>query len=93
MVILFFFLHDGQANAGRLAAEQAEQAFGALLDHIHMHVGDGHAQRGQSCVDGFLRGLPREFLAPHQMPTSSALAALRSCCSKYLLKPICSAIA
>ena len=83
VVVLLLLLHDGQADARRLAAEQAEQALGALLDHVDMHIGDGHAQRGEAGVNGFLGRLSGEFLTAHQMPTSSAVAALRSWALKY----------
>ena len=93
MIVLALILHHGQAHTGGLAAEQAEQALRALLKHVHVHVGNGDAQLGQTVVDGLLRRFAGEFLDSHQMPTSSALAALRSCCSKYLLKQICSTMA
>ena len=51
---------------------------GAALDDIDMHISDGYAQRGKAGVNRFLRGFSGKFLAAHQMPTSSAVAALRS---------------
>ena len=93
MVVLAFLLHDGQTDAGRLAAKQTKQALCALLKHIHMDIGNRYTQFSQTVVNCFLGGFAGEFLNLHQMPTSSALDALRSCCSKYLLKPICSMIA
>ena len=93
VVVLALVVHHGQTHAGGLAAEQAEQALRALLKHIDVNVGNGDAQLSQTVVDGLLRRFAGKFLDSHQMPTSSALAALRSCCSKYLLKQICSTMA
>ena len=94
-VIVFLLLfHHRQANQSRLAAKQAKQALGAFLNDVDMDIRNRYAQRREASVNGFLRRLAGKFLRSHfRMPTSSALAALRSCAAKYLLKPTCSTIA
>ena len=65
MIVFLFLFHHRQADERRLAAEQAEQALRALLQHVNMHVGNGHAKRREARVDGFLSRFAGKFLASH----------------------------